>query len=168
MGSDDVLDNGSPEEKINTWLQLTLNNDGHLIAGDYMRALIPHVSLHSVSPTARPPTVTFVYTVQEDHCNRLRSLHGGAAATLFDYCTTLGLLCVNRPGFWNMLGVSRSLNVTYLRPARCGEEVLIECKLLQVGKRLATLTGTMKRKADGEVLCVCEHGKANIDPEAKL
>ncbi|KAF4592476.1 Acyl-coenzyme A thioesterase 13 [Ophiocordyceps camponoti-floridani] len=162
-GQDDVL-----SDKINEWLQLTRTSQGHLKAGDYMEALIPHLQLHSVSPKARPPRVTFSYTVQPDHCNRMRNLHGGAAATLYDYCTTLVLVSVSRPGFWNYLGVSRSLNVTYLRPAPCDEEVLIECHLLQVGKRLATLTGTMRRKSDGEILSTCEHGKANIDPDAKL
>ncbi|PFH59518.1 hypothetical protein XA68_12221 [Ophiocordyceps unilateralis] len=166
--SRDALENGDPSEKIKAWLELTRNSQGHLIAGDYMAALIPHLHLHTVSPTARPPSATFVYTVQADHCNRMRSLHGGAAATLFDYCTTLVLVLVSRPGFWSYLGVSRSLNVTYLRPATCGQELLIECQLLQVGKRLATLRGTMRRRSDGEVLSVCEHGKANIDPEMKL
>jgi len=62
------------------------------------------------------------------------------------------------------MGVSRTLNVTYLRPAKMGEGVLIECEVVQAGARVCTLRGTMRRERDGEVLAVCEHGKMNIDP----
>lgn len=62
------------------------------------------------------------------------------------------------------MGVSRTLNVTYMRPAKSGEEVLIECEIIQVGKNLATLRGVMRRKSDGQILSVCEHGKVSTDP----
>ena len=40
--------------------------------------------------------------------------------------------------------------------------------ILQVGKKLATLRGTMRRKRDGTVLATAEHNKFNIDPDPKL
>lgn len=79
--------------------------------------------------------------------------------------------------------MSRTLNVTYLRPIPVGETVIIECEVVAVGKRLgeylnfsllycarltriiATITATMKRKSDGALMCMCEHGKVNIDPK---
>ena len=70
-----------------------------------------------------------------------------------------------RPGFWSYLGVSRTLNVTYLRPAPEGSTVLVECEIVGVGKRLCTVRGTMRRVEDGTVLMVCEHGKVNTDPD---
>ncbi|KND88805.1 Acyl-coenzyme A thioesterase 13 [Tolypocladium ophioglossoides CBS 100239] len=166
-GHDHVL-HGTPEERINAWLKPTKNEHGHLKAGDWMTALVPYLAVQSTSSALPHPSVTFTYTVQPDHCNRLQNLHGGAAATLFDFCTTMPLTLVNRPGFWQYLGVTRTLNVTYMRPARSGEEVTIECHIVQVGKRLTSLRGVMKRKSDGQLLCMCDHGKANIDPEANL
>lgn len=133
-----------------------------------MGTLLPNLHLVSTNPSGPHPSCTFSYTVQPDNCNRLQNLHGGCAATLFDYCTTLSLAMVNRPGFWSFMGVSRTLNVTYMRPVPVGEEVLLQCEIVQIGKKLATLRGTMKRRSDGLLLAVCEHGKVNIDSDVKL
>ena len=70
---------------------------------------------------------------------------------------------------WAYAGVTRTLNVTYLRPIAVGEEILIESTVVHAGKRLTTIHGVMKRKSDGAVMTTCEHGKVSIDPEvAKL
>lgn len=76
---------------------------------------------------------------------------------------------VNKPGFWFNLGVSVTLNCSYLRPIPSGTTILIECELLNIGKTLSTLRGVMKRESDGAVLTSCEHGKYNSDlPKSKL
>lgn len=76
------------------------------------------------------------------------------------------LTLVNKPGFWFWLGVSRTLNVTYLKPIPLGEEILVEAEILSIGRKLVTIRGTMTRAGDGTLLAVCEHGKVNTDPEA--
>jgi uncharacterized protein (TIGR00369 family) len=131
-----------------------------------MGTLLPHIRLHSIAHAQ--PRVTFTFTVRPEHCNRLYNLHGGCAATLFDFSTTMAILLANKPGFWQYLGVSRTLNVTYLRPIPDGQEILIENEIVQIGKRMCTLRGVMKRKEDGVVMAVCEHGKFNNDPEPKI
>ncbi|KAF4975139.1 hypothetical protein FZEAL_8038 [Fusarium zealandicum] len=163
----DAIRRGSPEEKVRAWLQVTRDESGHSKAGDWMGSLIPHLDLVSVNAEGPHPSCVFSYTVQPDNCNRLQNLHGGCAATLFDWCTTLPLALVNRPDFWLGMGVSRTLNVTYMRPVPAGEEVLLECEIIQVGKKLATLRGTMRRRRDNMLLAVCEHGKVNIDADLK-
>jgi acyl-coenzyme A thioesterase 13 len=125
----------------------------------------------------------FEFQVKSNHTNGMKNLHGGCCATLFDWCTTTALVLVSKKGFWRFKGVSRTLNVTYLRPVPEGEVVLIESELVHAGKNLCmpialsslriktdkhtgTLKGVMKRKSDGAILAMCEHGKVNIDPDA--
>lgn len=106
------------------------------------------------------------YTIQQSDCNRLGNAHGGQVASLFDFVTSMPMTLINKPGFWFWLGVSRTLNVTYLKPIPMGEEILVEAEILSIGKRLTTVRGTMRRASDGTLLTVCEHGKVNTDPEA--
>jgi acyl-coenzyme A thioesterase PaaI-like protein len=56
-----------------------------------------------------------------------------------------------------------------MRPVPVGTEVLIECSITQIGRKLATLHGTMRRRKDNLLLATAEHGKVNIDADlAKL
>ena len=118
-----------------------------------------------------PPNVTAAFELEMTsiYCSRMGNAHGGAVALIFDMCTSMCLAPFARQDFWLFGGVSRTLNVTYMRPILQGTTVLIECEVLQVGKRLATIRGVMKSKADGRVLCSCEHNKASISfPETKI
>ncbi|CAG7560204.1 unnamed protein product [Fusarium equiseti] len=160
-----AIKEGSPEEKVRAWLQLTRDESGHSKQGDWMNTLIPHLELVSSNVEGPHPSCVFSYTVQPDNCNRLQNLHGGCAATLFDWCTTLPVALVNKPGFWQHLGVSRTLNVTYMRPVPVGTEVLIECSITQIGRKLASLHGSMRRRKDNLLLATAEHGKVNIDAD---
>ena len=128
------------------------------------------------------PHVVFAYTVQSENCNRLGSMHGGATATLFDFCTSLALALAATPApsesahaaahpddedellqSWRRLGVSRTLAVTYVRPAPSGTQVLIDCEQLHAGRRMSSLRGILRRRSDGAVLATCEHGKVVQD-----
>lgn len=65
--------------------------------------------------------------------------------------------------------MSRTLNVTYLRPMPVGEKILIECELVSIGKTMSTIRGVMRRASDGAVTATCEHGKYNtVPPKSKL
>jgi acyl-coenzyme A thioesterase 13 len=99
--------------------------------------------------------------------NRMRNMHGGAIALVFDMATTMCAAPLAREGFWVFGGVSRSLSVTYLRPVRMGMTVEVHCEVLQMGQRLATIRGEMRDKGGGDVLCVCEHNKASLVFEGK-
>ena len=66
----------------------------------------------------------------------MNNLHGGCTATIFDFCTTTALFPMSKPGFWEYAGVSRTLNVTYLKGVPVGEVCMVECEVVAIGKRL--------------------------------
>ena len=121
-----------------------------------------------VSATKSPKVACFFeLDITEIFSNRMGNMHGGAIALVFDMATTMCAAPLARRDFWWFGGVSRNLSITYLRPTRMGMTVEIYCEILQMGDRLATIRGEFRNKADGKVLCVCEHNKASIKFEEK-
>lgn len=92
-------------------------------------------------------------------CNRVGTLHGGAAATLIDILSTIALALIARPGYWEYAGVSRNLNVTYLRPAPLGMKVRIVAEVVQAGKTVCSLRARVEDEKTGEWLSIGEHCK---------
>ncbi|KAG4443751.1 hypothetical protein IFR05_000742 [Cadophora sp. M221] len=153
-------DDVSAEDRVNSLFTGSMGPDMY----DGWAASLLRDNLVLVSASSNPGRAVFSYTVQASHCNRLGNLHGGCTSTIFDICTTASLAPIAQPGFWAFAGVSRTLNVTYIRPVPLGEKVLIECEVVHAGKRLCSLMGVIKRASDGAVLATCEHGKVSIDP----
>lgn len=97
--------------------------------------------------------------------NALGNLHGGCAATIIDILTSIVAMAVGKPGVFQYSGVSRNLNVTYLRPLPINTDIRVVCEVSQIGKRLSLLRAEIRR-ADDDVLCVLsDHQKVNIDPQ---
>ena len=71
------------------------------------------------------------------------TLHGGFSAHLVDSMTTLALLTM---GEESRPGVSVDMNLTYMKPARIGEEITIEARTLRTGKTLAFLECEIRNK----------------------
>jgi acyl-coenzyme A thioesterase 13 len=115
------------------------------------------------TPTPTTALVTFTYTPPPFYANPLGNLHGAAHALIYDNCTTLALAAVSTPGFWMLGGVSRVLDVKYVRALRVGEECRVECEVVHVGRNAAAIRGVI-RDARGRVCSSCEHDKSNIDP----
>lgn len=82
------------------------------------------------------PRVTYRIRITPSLCNILGNLHGGAAATIFDDITSIPVALVKKEGFWEMMGVSRTLSVTYLNRVAEGEEVEVVAELVSIGKRM--------------------------------
>lgn len=98
--------------------------------------------------------------------NRLGNLHGGCAATLIDNLSTTILIGVSRPGIFQYGGVSRNLNVTYLRPVPLDTEIRVICEVVHVGRRLSLLKAEIRRVDNDELCVIADHQKANTDPDS--
>ncbi|OGM49565.1 hypothetical protein ABOM_001736 [Aspergillus bombycis] len=103
-------------------------------------------------------TTTFHFKVADHMCNKDRVLHGGAASTLFDNLSSTSLFTIGKPGYWESLGVSRSLGVWFHRPLPAGVRVKITCTVIEAGKRMATVRAVMETM-EGIVCASCVHEK---------
>ncbi len=85
------------------------------------------VSVEKLSDTTA--RAAFRFPVQHEYLNPAQGLHGGLSAGMFDTMTTWTLDPIRKPGFWSLFGTTRSLNLTYLRPAAEGEMLRMECEV---------------------------------------
>lgn len=90
-------------------------------------------------------------------------MHGGAAGVIFDMSTTTALCPLARPGFWEFMGgVTRTLNISYLKAVPIGTTVRLISRVMSVGKQMAMIRGEMT-SLDGKVTyCTVEHHKVNV------
>ena len=87
--------------------------------------------------------------VETPTSNFYNTLHGGAAATLVDIVGTMAILTKDPL----RAGVTVELNCSYMNAAKLGSDVIVEGKLLKIGKRIA-FTQVDIFAEDGKTLCV--------------
>lgn len=78
----------------------------------------------------------FELDILPEFCNPMGNMHGGAVALLADMATTMATAPISKPGWWEFGGVSRTLQITYLKPVVKGTMVRVESCLRAMGKRL--------------------------------
>ena len=107
-------------------------------------------------------TVTFELTIVPNFSNLNDVMHGGAAGVIFDMATTAALCPLATPGNWEFMGgVTRSLNLSYLKAVPIGTVVRLESRVVSVGRQMAMIRGTMKSLDGKTTFCTVEHHKVN-------
>uniref|UniRef100_A0A8D2H2M4 Acyl-coenzyme A thioesterase 13 n=2 Tax=Urocitellus parryii TaxID=9999 RepID=A0A8D2H2M4_UROPR len=105
--------------------------------------------------SAAPEKVICEMKVEEQHANKMGTLHGGLTATLIDSISTMALLCSER----GLPGVSVDMNITYMSPAKIGEEIVITAQILKQGRTLAFASVDLTNKATGKLIAQGRHKK---------
>jgi acyl-coenzyme A thioesterase 13 len=120
-------------------------------------------SVKLVDASTTPSSSTFEFTITAAYSNLNHVMHGGAAGVIFDMCTTSALGPCSKPGYWDFLGgVTRSLNLSYLKAVPVGTRVRIESTVVQAGRTMAMIRGRMVSLDGKTVYCTCEHHKVAV------
>ncbi|KAF1915570.1 thioesterase family protein-like protein [Ampelomyces quisqualis] len=107
--------------------------------------------------------VSYEMTIAPNFSNLNNVMHGGAAGVIFDMSTTTALCSLARPGFWEFMGgVTRTLNISYLRAVPIGTKVRLNSKVVGVGKQMAMIRGDMMSLDGKTTYCTVEHHKVNV------
>lgn len=109
-------------------------------------------------------------TVPVALCNKDANLHGGAASTLLDNLSSTALFTVSKSGFWDNLGISRSLYVIFHRPIPAGSKIRVVCSVVAAGRKMGTVKAEIVMEGDAEgLLCTsCIHEKVYMRLSSRL
>src|SRR3954469_20833156 len=78
--------------------------------------------------------------------------------------TTTALGPLARPGYWYFLGgVTRSLNISYLKAVPIGTTVRVRSRVVQCGRTMAMIRGEMTSVDGKTVYLTAEHHKVNVE-----
>ncbi|XP_048850476.1 acyl-coenzyme A thioesterase 13 [Brienomyrus brachyistius] len=105
--------------------------------------------------SASPGKVVCEMKVEEEHANRLGTLHGGLTATLVDVISTTAFMYTER----GLPGVSVDMNITYMNAAKVGDDVFITAQILKQGRTLGFATVDLTSKATGKLIAQGRHTK---------
>jgi acyl-coenzyme A thioesterase 13 len=127
---------------------------------DYFRSLIDQSLAQSISGVGRwlsgtlrivePDRMVAEYLIRDDMSNPMGGLHGGAAsAILDDLCGMLVFSLGNDHAY-----ASVNLNIDFLNPARLGETITAEARVIRAGRNVVHVEGRIT-KSDGKLVARC-------------
>ncbi|PVI07709.1 thioesterase family protein-like protein [Periconia macrospinosa] len=112
-------------------------------------------------------SVTFDLFMSSSFSNLNDVMHGGAAGVIFDMATTAALCPLARPGYWEFMGgVTRSLNISYLKAVPIGTQVRLSSQVVSVGKQMALIRGVMTTLDGSITYATADHHKVNAPVRA--
>ncbi|ODQ63359.1 hypothetical protein NADFUDRAFT_84494 [Nadsonia fulvescens var. elongata DSM 6958] len=131
------------------------------------------------------PTITFKLEITSEMVNGFGTCHGGCVATIIDDCTSWAPFAMKSiwevpaemagkhfslVGFQKVLkqrmhlnqSVTRTLNISYIRPLLVGSIYLIECEVISNTARFVHIRCTVKGE-DGKICNLAIHDKAKTN-----
>ena len=75
----------------------------------------------------------------------------------------MALGTIARPGYWDFMGgISRNINMTYLRGLPTNSTVLFRSQVVQHGKTAALIRGEVLSEDGKKIYATAEHHKINV------
>ncbi|KAH8820556.1 HotDog domain-containing protein [Xylogone sp. PMI_703] len=113
-------------------------------------------------------TCEYELYLDQQYSNINGVMHGGAAGVIFDMATTTALGPIAKKGFWDFLGgVTRTLNISYLKAVPIGTTVRLRSEVTQAGRTMAMIRGIMTSFDGKTIYCTCEHHKVAVPTQPK-
>jgi len=128
----------------------------------------PLQQVQFLSHSTQLKQLIYLLVVPSSLCNKDSNLHGGAASTLLDNLSSTSLFTIAKPGFWDNMGVSRSLYIVYHRAIPQGSRVNVVCTVAAVGRKMATVRAELRRVEDGALCASCVHEKFSVENNSHL
>jgi len=127
---------------------------------DYDYDVMNNMKLIDASPEG---SVVFELLISDKYSNLNDVMHGGAAGVIFDMATTSALCPLATPGYWEFMGgVTRTLNISYLKAVPIGTTVRLSSEVIQVGRTMAMIQGKMTSLDNKIIYATVEHHKVNV------
>jgi len=151
--------------------RLVALRDAHIAAtpaGNFDSDLTPKIKIHSgsVSPDGISGSAKFSLAFSKAYINiQHGGVHGGAIATFLDNAMncSVAVLAIPGTGRWQHGGLTKGLMISYMKPTKAGEEVVVDVEIVCASAKVATVRGTMKSAKDGHVLAVCGMEKVAVE-----
>lgn len=134
----------------------------------------------AANPPSRPsahPSCLLEIDITASFGNLNEVVHGGAAATIYDMTTTMALCPIQRsrnpghpgePGYWDFMGgVTRTLNVSYVKAIPVPSTIRIRNWVVQHGRTSCLIRGQMESVDGKTVYSTCEQHKINTGMSAE-
>lgn len=120
-----------------------------------------NVELLSVS--AADSSIVYKFTPSQHYANLNNVVHGGAFGVLFDMFTMSALGTISCLDYWEFMGgVSRSINMSFIRAVPVGKTIYFRCKVVQHGRTMALIRGLCTDESGKTVYATAEHHKVNV------
>lgn len=118
--------------------------------------------------------VTYEIELGHEYSSGGGVLHGAAAALLLDTFTTMAFLPLiptwspNNMSAWSPpAGITRALNLTYIRPLRLPATIRILGEVVQYGRTLSLARGSIVSTDGKTMYCTGEHHKAMVTKQGE-
>lgn len=144
----------------------------HIEAGSFLESLRLKVEALSYDEDGKS-TLTFRVATKQPMANTYGIVHGGFIASIIDVCTSYG--CCGELLYWNEdrtefdakrcsseFGVSRNINVQYIKAMPIGVDVLVECTVRSNSKRYTYLTCNIRDAKTRTLYVVGSHDKVKL------